>query len=174
MNISPTLLLNASYEPLTIIPWRKALRLILLGKAETLESYPAQPLRSDASAVPVPAVLRLRRRVVWQRSAIRFSRQNVYLRDRFTCQYCQERPTKAELTFDHVLPRARGGRTCWENIVTCCFTCNQRKGDRTPAEAGLHLQRPPFAPRWLPIEGAIERNPQSEEVDQLWQPYLWT
>lgn len=167
--MSTTLLLNATYEPLTIITWRKAVRLMLLGKAEALESY-EDNVRSTTSALPMPAVLRLRQRVTFRRKTIRFCRQNVYMRDRYTCQYCLERKSRNDLTFDHVVPRTRGGRTSWQNIVACCFDCNQRKADRTPEEAGMTLTRPPYAPMWLPVEAEAER---LGIADRLWSPYLW-
>ena len=81
---------------------------------------------------------------------VRFSRENVYLRDQGRCQYCAESVTRSVATYDHVLPRAQGGRTIWENIVTACGACNAKKGPRTPLEAGMPLRKPPYRPRELP------------------------
>lgn len=165
-----TLLLNATYEPLTVIDWRKALCLVMLGKADAIEHYEDE-VRGANTSFARPAVLRLRHRVRWARKTIRFSRQHVYLRDRYMCQYCATRKPRMELTFDHVVPRTRGGRTNWHNIVTCCFDCNQRKADRTPEEAGMTLVKQPYAPRWLPVDTDSERQSKAAE---LWEPYLWT
>jgi 5-methylcytosine-specific restriction endonuclease McrA len=94
--------------------------------------------------------VRVLRRFRRDRLRIRFSRVNIYARDRFVCQYDGRRYPTEDLTFDHVLPRSRGGRTSWENIVTCCVDCNTRKGNRTPQEAGMRLRALPLRPRYLP------------------------
>ncbi len=102
--------------------------------------------------VKVPAVLRLLSYVPLGRKkqVVRFSRTNVFLRDDHTCAYCMRRFSKAQLTLDHVIPVVQGGRKSWENIVTACLACNQRKGGRTPTEAGMKLLQKPRHPQWLP------------------------
>lgn len=102
-----------------------------------------------STAMRVPSVVRLVHYVRYHRRTARFSRRNIYARDAHTCQYCGRRFPASELTCDHVVPRSRGGRTNWRNIVTCCVTCNRRKGGRTPREAGMRLLRPPREPTWL-------------------------
>jgi len=119
------------------------------GKVEVVEEY-EDLIASVNLVIRMPAVVRLLRNVRVQRSGVKFSRFNVMLRDGFTCQYCQRTLPVRELTCDHVLPRTRGGATGWENIVTACRPCNERKGNRTPAEAAMLLPTPPKAPRWLP------------------------
>jgi len=100
----------------------------------------------------------------------KFSRQNIYARDKYKCQYCGQRFSSEELTYDHVIPRSRGGKTEWENIVTCCVDCNRRKGGRTPAEAGMKLIRKPVKPTWIP---ALRITIGFREVPQSWRDYLY-
>jgi 5-methylcytosine-specific restriction endonuclease McrA len=167
--MNPTLLLNATYEPLQLISWQKALTLICLEKVEPLAHY-EDSIRNAIDPLLQPAVVRLRRRVPWQNQGVRFSRRHVFQRDTYTCQYCGHVGAPKELTFDHVVPRSRGGETNWNNIVTCCRDCNQRKGDRLPHEANLTLSRRPVAPRWLPPQ--VKDNGTSAP-HPLWEPYLW-
>ncbi|MBY0371579.1 HNH endonuclease [bacterium] len=164
-----TLLLNAGYEPLRIIGWQRAFVLLFQGKAELLEQYGAC-IRTVNTEFPIPAVLRLNRWVNLKRQSpvIRFSRANVYLRDDHRCQYCYQRYTDRELTLDHVMPVVRGGKKTWENIVTACIRCNQRKGDRKPEEVGLKLLRLPSVPKLLPGI-AVSR---SKTHPEIWEPYL--
>ncbi|MCS7313913.1 MAG: HNH endonuclease [Bryobacterales bacterium] len=139
---TPVLVLNASYEPINICAARRALVLVLKGVA-TPEEYSSQLLRSARQAIPLPSVIRLLeyRRIPQQTRAL--SRKNILMRDRYTCQYCLRTLPSSELTLDHVIPRSRSGETTWENLVTCCHECNNRKGNRTPEEAGMKLARPP-------------------------------
>ncbi len=100
---------------------------------------------------------------------MRFSRINVYTRDGFRCQYCGERKEMRDLNYDHVVPRVRGGHTVWENIVTSCYACNDRKGSRTPEEAGMTLRRKPFKPSSLPVTPAFRLT--RSEMPEVWLPY---
>jgi 5-methylcytosine-specific restriction endonuclease McrA len=162
----PTLLLNAGYEPVTVISWQRAITLLILGKVELLEAYDLV-VRSASSAMELPSVVRLRAFVRARGAhAVKFSRGNVYRRDGFTCQYCGARPAHGKLTFDHVVPRSRGGLTEWTNIVTACVGCNTRKANRTPQEAGLTLARPPARPAFMLPIGA------GESVHETWRDYL--
>jgi 5-methylcytosine-specific restriction endonuclease McrA len=145
---SQVLLLNASFEPLNVINWKRALKLVFLEKVEVLE-VSEREVHSATHSLRVPAVVRLLRFVGFQKRDVKFSRQNIYARDKFRCQYCGEKLPPRELTCDHVIPRSRGGRTTWTNIVTCCRPCNRRKGGRTPAEAGFRLLRKPMRPSWV-------------------------
>jgi 5-methylcytosine-specific restriction endonuclease McrA len=163
-----TLLLNATYEPISIISWRKAITLLVLEKVEPLANY-ARRIRSAALSIEQPAVVRLLNRVPWRRPRIRFSRRNVFLRDQYICQYCEDRCSMRRLTLDHVLPRSQGGPTSWTNIVTSCQSCNQFKADRTPEQAGMSLTRSPFTPYWLPSDKGRGGYTQPES----WTPYLW-
>jgi 5-methylcytosine-specific restriction endonuclease McrA len=138
----PVLVLNASYEPINICAARRALVLILKGVALAEELAPAQ-VHSARQALNVPSVIRLLeyRRIPHQTRAL--SRKNILMRDRYMCQYCQRVLPSGEMTLDHVIPRSRHGETAWENLVACCHGCNNRKGNRTPEEAGMKLLRLP-------------------------------
>ena len=137
--------------PHKVISWQRAVVLSLLGKVEVVVEYD-EVVRSPSLALRAPAVVRMLHRApaAFRRGAIRFGRVNVFRRDGFRCQYCGVVLRARDLTFDHVIPRARGGRTDWENIVTCCRPCNDDKRDRTPEEAGMKLVRRPVKPTWLP------------------------
>lgn len=145
------LVLNATYEPLSIVSVRRAIVLLLKEKAEIVEATEAY-LRAERISLPVPAVIRLVCYVrIPQRLALPLSRRTVLARDQYTCQYCGAQPGRAQLTLDHVIPRSRGGQTHWENVVTACRACNQRKGNRTPQEAGLTLRGQPRRPRYVAL-----------------------
>ncbi len=164
------LLLNAGYEPLRVVSWKRAFTLLFQDKVEVLEQY-EDFVRSVSEAFRLPAVIKLRGWVHLKRRmpVIRFSRSNLYLRDDFTCQYCLVKYPEKQLTLDHVIPVSRGGRKSWENIVTACLTCNQRKGHKPPESVGMKLNRPPSAPNWLPGNlGGITTN----APPPLWAPYL--
>src|SRR3954469_10212403 len=133
-----TLVLDAGYTPVARVSWQRAVTLLWEGKVEVVESYD-HVVRSVTIEVQVPAVVRFLRIVRARKKGIRFSRENVYARDAGRCQYCGVRVARSDFTYDHVLPRAQGGLTCWENIVVCCTPCNQKKGGRTPAQARLVL-----------------------------------
>ena len=140
-----TLLLNATYEPLRVVHWQKAITLWCQGKVEIVSTYDRE-VRSVTFSIKLPSVIRLLRRIRVRRTVeyVPFSRANIYARDNHSCQYCGDAFPTSELTFDHVVPVAQGGRKDWENIVTCCITCNRRKGGRTPEQAG-HAPDPPSA-----------------------------
>ncbi len=165
-----TLLLNAGFEPLRVVSWQRAFIMLFQDKVEILEEYGAT-VHSVSREFRIPAVIRLRRWVNLKRKApiIRFSRANIYARDDYRCQYCLLMLPERELTLDHVYPAVRGGRKTWENIVAACIRCNQRKGNRTPDEAGMRLYKHPNAPRWLPgLVGTI----RTHAAPALWEPYL--
>ncbi|MBI3533924.1 MAG: HNH endonuclease [Deltaproteobacteria bacterium] len=145
------LVLNASFEPLHVVSWQRAIQLLFQGKVEVVEESD-QEVRTIKFTIKIPAVLRLLKYIPikTKKDMIRFSRANVFLRDNHTCQYCGKKQPKSNLTLDHITPIVQGGRKCWENIVTACKLCNQLKGGRTPQEAGLHLIRKPNKPNWLP------------------------
>jgi 5-methylcytosine-specific restriction endonuclease McrA len=145
-----TLLLSPAFEPMTTITWRKAITLLTLGKVEVVETYD-RDVRSTSVVFKLPCVVRLLSRFRRFKRQVRYSKQNIFARDRWTCQYCGARRTIDELTQDHVVPRAQGGRTCWENVVTSCVDCNTRKANRTPEQAGMRLRSRPQRPGWLPM-----------------------
>ena len=165
------LLLNITYEPLKIINWKKAITLLCLGKVEVIEEYD-QEIRSVTFSLKLPSVVRLLKLIKRPKSPIRFSRQNIYARDRYKCQYCGRKFPSEELTYDHILPKSRGGKTAWGNIVTCCVGCNRSKGGRTPEEAGMRLVRKPVRPSWVP---ALRITIGFQRVPETWRDYLyWT
>ncbi|MFO7630331.1 MAG: HNH endonuclease [Prochlorococcaceae cyanobacterium] len=135
------LVLNASYEPLNITTWRRAVVMVLKGKAEGLEHDPLRLLRQD---LHLPTVIRLRQFVRVPYQPMPLTRRNVLQRDGHCCQYCGYQGD--QLSIDHVLPRSRGGPDSWENVATACLPCNVRKGNRTPPEAGMPLARSPRRP----------------------------
>jgi 5-methylcytosine-specific restriction endonuclease McrA len=156
------LALNASFEPLTLVPPRRAVRLVLDRKAEILEVDEERRFRSERDEVPCPTVIRLVRFVHVPR---RFRRQvtNTFLfaRDDYSCQYCgkhrRELKGRQFLTRDHVLPVSRGGDNCWANVVTACSPCNNRKGNRTPREAGMPVLSVPGEPNHVHLVWAVRR-----------------
>ena len=166
-----TLVLNATYEPLRIVSWQKAMTLLFQGKVEVIANYDRE-ICGVTVRVKLPSVLRLLRHVRMKRpfADVPFSRANVYARDEHSCQYCGRRLPPSQLTFDHVIPVARGGHKGWDNIVTCCIACNRRKGDRTPEEIGFRLVRKPRHPAALPsltLSLGLHRAPES------WRDYLF-
>lgn len=164
-----TLVLNASYEPLRVVPWQRAISLLWLDKAEVVESYD-QRIHSPSFTMAIPAVIRFLHLVKRWRSRPKFSRHNIYARDNFACQYCGKRfPTDA-LTFDHVIPRVRGGKTSWDNIVTACIECNREKGGRTPREASMPLRKPPREPIF---HSTLLLRHQQGVIPESWRDYLY-
>ena len=145
-----TLLLNASYEPLKVISWQRAVTLLFLGKVEVLDEYNRE-VRSVSLAIRVPAVVRLLNFVRIGRHRPPLSKPNLLVRDDFSCQYCGLELSGRDATIDHVMPRSRGGTTKWDNVVIACRNCNRHKGGRTPKEANMKLKAEPVAPEWLPI-----------------------
>lgn len=157
------LVLNASYEPLCVVADRRAVVLVLSDKADLVHDA-GRVLHAERMAVPVPSVIRLRYfvRVPFERG-VALSRRAVFARDDQRCQYCG---TGAE-SIDHVVPRSRGGRHEWDNVVAACRPCNLRKGDRLLDETNLVLRRRPLAPRHLAwVRVAVP------EVPVDWEPYL--
>ena len=138
----PVLVLNASYEPINVCAARRALVLVLKGVARAEESS-YMVVHGHRNSLALPSVIRLLeyRRIPQQTRAL--SRKNILMRDRYTCQYCHRTLASTELTLDHVMPRSRKGDSSWENLVACCVGCNNKKGNRTPEEAGLRVARPP-------------------------------
>lgn len=162
----PVLVLNQSYEPLTICRARRAVVLIYQRKAEMLENGVGF-IHTVNNSFPLPSVIRLAyliKRPYRQRKLTRFE---VFNRDRYTCQYCSKETR--QLTLDHVIPRYRGGQHTWENVVSACVPCNRRKAGRTPKEAGMKLIRPPSYPSYNPFFNIPYHYRQTK---QEWQKYL--
>ena len=166
-----TLLLNATYEPLKVVHWKKAVTLWCQGKVEVISVYDRE-IRAVSVSFKLPSVIRLLRYIRIKRrfDYVPFSRANIYARDRHRCQYCGHGAPMSELTFDHVIPVAQGGRKDWENIVTCCINCNRRKGGRTPEEAGMRLIALPRRPESIP---AVRITIGVRNAPECWRDYLY-
>jgi 5-methylcytosine-specific restriction endonuclease McrA len=158
------LVLNASYEPLNITSWRRAVVLLIKGKAEQVEHNG----KLVYSEMPLPTVIRLRHYVRVPYKEIPLTRRNILNRDNHSCLYCGD--TGDGLTLDHVIPRSRGGGETWENMATACVRCNVRKGSRTPKEANMPLRMPPHKP-YSGLYFEVVKHVKSG-VHQEWQKYV--
>lgn len=143
------LVLSPSYQPVAKVSWERAITLFFLDKVEVVENHESV-IRSMDLTLKMPSVVRFIRATQGRRKAIKFSRENVYARDNGKCQYCRRPVTHGDATYDHVIPKAQGGQTNWTNIVIACVSCNQKKGGRTPAQAGMTLHTVPVKPKKLP------------------------
>jgi len=168
----PALVLNAdytplSYYPLSLWPWQTAIKAVFLERVDIVAQY-QRTVRSPNFEMPLPSVIALRQ-YVRPSEYPAFTRFNLFLRDRFTCQYCG---ATSDLTFDHVVPRAQGGRTTWENVTTACAPCNLRKGGRTPDEAHMQLHRRPNRPTsWQLLDHGRSFPPGY--LHESWRDYLY-
>jgi 5-methylcytosine-specific restriction endonuclease McrA len=161
--VANALVLNATYEPLCVVAARRAVILVLTGKAVSVESADEE-LHSERMSLRVPTVVRLTRFVrVPYRAAVPLTRRAVFARDGGRCVYCRAPAT----SIDHVQPRSRGGMHVWENVVSCCRRCNHTKADRVITELGWRMPRPPVAPT-----GLAWRVLGSGRMDPQWRPYL--
>jgi len=159
------LMLNQNYVPLTMCSARRAVVLLFQGKVEMIETADSLKIHTVDNAYDVPSVVRL-----WSYSKVPYNRimltrKNVIARDKRRCQYCGV--SKGSMTVDHIIPRVLGGSDTWENLVCACSRCNNRKGDNTPDEAGMRLQRRPFRPSLITF---LQRN---VTISERWKPYLF-
>jgi 5-methylcytosine-specific restriction endonuclease McrA len=162
------LVLDAEFMPLRIDPLRRAWKKIVLGKVEVIRHSHDQTVTVSGRVTPLPSVVRLLKHFNRNRIKIKFSRLNIYARDDFRCQYCGEQFMTEDLTFDHVYPQSRGGKTEWTNIVSCCVLCNHAKANRTPEEAGMRLLTRPRKPHFLP-ESNVRMDMRHRPVE--WNDY---
>ena len=183
------LVLNRLWQPIHTCSVKRALRLVCLGHAQIVQTdgearyqthdlvswaeHSANSLKEElvrtvrhAFRVPKIIVLALYDRI--PRKEVKFTRNNVFLRDKFTCQYCGNGFIERELNLDHVVPRDKGGKTTWENIVTSCIGCNTRKANKLAHEVGMRLLRPPVTPRWRPLFGMRSET----STDESWMQFL--
>ncbi len=179
---SSVLVLNRSYLPIHVTSARRAFSLIYRQTAravnEEYETFDFEQWRRLEVAgeavgmvngrIRVPRVIVLPGFDRIPKRHVRYSRVNVFARDKFTCQYCGSSPPRSQLNLDHVIPRSLGGRTIWENVVCSCVDCNRRKGGRTPQQARLRLRRSPSKPRWTPLMNLIVSSVRYRE----WRPFL--
>jgi 5-methylcytosine-specific restriction endonuclease McrA len=166
-----TLLLNATFEPVKIVSWQRAMTLWCQGKVEIVEVHDRE-VRAVSFTFRLPSVVRLLRfvRIRVRRDYVPFTRANIYARDDHRCQYCGVPFAREDLTFDHVVPSAQGGPKTWDNIVTACMPCNREKSARTPEQAGLTLIRAPRKPASTPalrVTFGVRKTPES------WRNYLY-
>jgi 5-methylcytosine-specific restriction endonuclease McrA len=162
------LVLDMGFQPHRIVSWQRAVTMLFREVAEVVEEYDEE-IRSVTFSMKLPAVIRLLRKVGRKR-AVKFSRINVLTRDNFTCQYCGQRKSVRKLNYDHVMPRCRGGKTTWENIVTSCIPCNDKKRDRTPEQARMRLLKQPVKPKSLPI---VAIHLDLTDIPSAWASYLY-
>lgn len=164
-----TLILSSSMQPQSIATWQQSVVLLWQGKADAIESYDAT-VSSPSVTLQIPAVMRLHKAFSTHRGGVKFSRINVYGRDGFRCCYDGKRYAPRDLTYDHVVPRARGGKTNFGNVVSACRACNSRKGSKTPAEAGMRMHFKPYTPKTLPLGQPFLMS--LDTAPALWRPYL--
>ena len=177
------LVLNRSYQPVHVTSVRRAFGLLYQGVAKAIDEQYRLYEFADWAALStaehdhistVSRTIRVPRVVVLSafdhlpRGKVRFSRLNIYARDKDTCQYCGQQLNRSELNLDHVVPRSQGGKTSWENVVCSCVPCNLKKGGRTPEQAGLKLLNKPTRPRWTPFFRGAAKRPTYRE----WLPFL--
>jgi 5-methylcytosine-specific restriction endonuclease McrA len=181
---SSVLVLNRHYQPVHVTSVKRAFTLLYIGAARVIEpdfstfdwgswsdlgvAAGHDVIHTIGRAIRIPRVIVLQMYDRLPRTKVRFSRLNIYARDNNTCQYCAQKLPRTALNLDHVVPRAMGGRTTWENVVCCCVPCNLRKGCKAVTEAGMRLLRQPQRPRWTPAF----RAPGGRVAHEEWRPFL--
>ena len=158
------LVLNNDYTPLNITNLKRAFNLIYKGKAEVITFNKNKPIFTELKNYVRPTIIRLLKYISIPFRKVTLSRHNLFRRDRNRCLYCG---AKRNLTIDHVIPKSRGGKNVWQNLVTCCKTCNNKKNDMTPEEAGMELTYPPYRPTYIQFVKNISISKNSD-----WLPYI--
>lgn len=158
------LVLNQDYSALSICSVPKAFLLVFLNKAELVAESDQYALRTVDTTYPMPTVIRLHRYVHLPYKGVMLTRQNIFKRDNHRCQYCG---TTEDLTLDHVIPKSKGGKTNWDNLLTACKRCNSRKGDFTPEEANMKMRQKPFKPSFI-----VFLRDFSGSIEESWMPFL--
>jgi 5-methylcytosine-specific restriction endonuclease McrA len=171
----PALVLNADFRPLSYFPlslwsWQDTVKAVFLDRVNILSEYD-RVVHSPSFEMKLPSVIALKEYIATSRYPA-FTRFNVFLRDRFTCQYCNDKRPTPELTFDHVIPRSRGGRTLWDNVVTACSDCNLLKGSRLPNQCGMYPRHRPFRPSSHILQENGRAFPPNY-LHQSWRDYLY-
>jgi 5-methylcytosine-specific restriction endonuclease McrA len=163
------LVLNTTYEPINICKVKRATVLILKNIAVPLE-YNSKYISSPSVKIPVPSVIKLLKYIKIPTRTVVLSRKNVLIRDDYTCQYCGKKFPPNELTIDHIIPKSKGGKTSWDNVVTCCKKCNTIKGQQTAWEAGLRLVKKPSAPNYIYFVHIVRHLGNNNSA---WMKYLY-
>tara|TARA_Y100000287_G_scaffold182074_1_gene179049 strand:- start:1337 stop:1852 length:516 start_codon:yes stop_codon:yes gene_type:complete len=158
--------LDSSYRPIQVIDWTEAFNMVFSGRANVVEYKQDCFVHSVSEKFQVPSVIAINRYVKKARVNLRVTRKNLFLRDNYICQYCDKRFTKGELTIDHVTPKSAGGPKTWENIVTACRKCNQKKADKLPREANMFPTNPPRTPSAKMFVNIVQN------VDECWKKYI--
>lgn len=158
--------MNQSYEPISICTVKKAILLLLKTKAELVVKNNGQVISSVNTKIPIPSVIRLSRYISIPKKKIELSRKNILRRDNYQCQYCGDH--SSSLTVDHITPKSRGGTDSWDNLVTACISCNNKKGNRTPEEVGMKLLHKPRKPNHILFIRSLVG-----KVSEDWKPYLF-
>lgn len=172
-----TLVLNADLQPLSWAPlsiwnWQDAFVAVIQERVMQIKTYDGIVVRSASQTFEVPSVVALKS--YRRRKKVAFTRYHLFLRDEFNCQYCGQNFHPKDLTFDHVIPRSRGGLAAWDNIVACCNADNLRKGNLTPAQAGMRLKRQPFEPSPYQLDTIGRRIPVcKDDLHQTWMDFLY-
>jgi 5-methylcytosine-specific restriction endonuclease McrA len=165
------LALSSNYEPLGTIPWEKAINLLFLDKVMAVGEYDEE-IRSPSICMKIPSVVVYKNNRWRKINSVRFSRNNVWIRDEGKCQYCGDKVHIKNFTLDHVNPKASGGKTMWTNVVTCCYICNQKKGDKTLKQAGMQLLKAVIKPSSLPFIQTAESYYSERGLHPTWQFWL--
>ncbi|MEL0106923.1 MAG: HNH endonuclease [Rhodospirillales bacterium] len=171
----PALVLNADFRPLSYFPlslwaWQDTVKAVFLDRVNVVSEY-EKTVSSPSWEMRLPSVISLKEYVPMARRPA-FTRYNVFLRDRFTCQYCRQPSPAEELTFDHVIPRSRGGRTSWDNVVAACTGCNLQKGNRMPRESGIVPVRKPQEPSNFELQENGRAFPPNF-LHESWRDFLY-
>lgn len=162
--MNAVLVLNQDYSPLTLCSVERAFLLLFLQKADLQSEIKEKSLRSVSTVFPFPSVIRIRRYVRVPYKGVILTRHNIFKRDGFSCQYCG---TGKDLTLDHLIPKSKGGKSSWTNLVTACKNCNTKKGDFLPEDVGLKLFKKPIRPSYVMFLRSTTKSLRED-----WLPYL--
>jgi 5-methylcytosine-specific restriction endonuclease McrA len=165
--MSDVLVLNSTYEPMNVAAWQRAVELIFAGKAEAIHNTARKLHSAGGLAIPLPSIIRMLYFVKRKPKRVALTKKNVLLRDDYKCGYCGKVGERSTMTVDHIVPRAAGGKSAWDNLVAACAACNGRKGSRTPEQAAMPLRRLPREPRHIPFM-VVRRHTADDE----WFKYL--
>lgn len=170
-----TLVLNADFKPLSNLPlslytWQQTVTSVIRERVIPIHYYDGIWIRSPSYTMQLPSVVALKD-YVKTKDTVTFNRYNIYLRDDFTCQYCEEKFQTTDLTFDHMIPKYLGGVSSWDNIVTSCRTCNQKKGNKLCEEAGMFPKVKPYEPSKYKLSKGL--NSRYEDLHHSWEDFLY-
>ena len=167
-----TLVLSSAYQPMRHVRWQDAISMWFAGRVEIVSVYEDRFIKTVDDILNVPSIVRFVGNVLKRfrfNRTIKFSRENVFIRDEGVCQYCSKQLNKQNFTLDHIKPVSQGGKKVWHNIVTCCKSCNQKKGNKSVKQAGMKLLKPPVVPKELIVN---KENKFSPNVPDEWKDYL--